>query len=222
MLRNASQERWRKHRLVFAMRKFLALTLMGASAVSAFATQLPLDPGTGAILFTTNSNDGYSGGRGMWFQANSSFNANGAGFFNQFGGNESFTETLYSADSTGAALHGTVLRSFTVNPATAGTQYDDGLFSSSVGITAGNFYYLEVTSNDAFSGNYFYNWNGSPTVNLGAVTILDGGAGGDPSALSNTVAPVLRLNVNSVPEPASLGVLGLGALALVRRRRSSK
>ncbi len=203
------------------MSKFFALTLLGVTTASAFATQLPLDPGTGAILFTTNANDGYNPGRGMWFQANNSFTVDGAGFFNQFGGNESFTETLWLADSTGNALHGTNLGSFTTNAA-AGTQYDDGLFGSSINIVAGNFYYLEVTSNSSFAGNYFYNWNGSPTVNLGLVTVLDGGLGGDPGALGNTVAPVLRLNVNTVPEPASMAALGLGALALIRRRRAAK
>lgn len=203
------------------MKRLIALTILGVASASAFAQQLSLDPSVPFTLFTTNSNDGYGGGRGMWFQANSSFSMLGAGFNNEFFGNESFTETLYAADNTGAALHGATLGSFSVNPV-AGVGWRDGTFSSAIGITAGNFYYLEVTSNDSFAGNYFYNWNGSPSVNLGLVTILDGGEGGDPSALGNTVAPGLRIMTDTVPEPATLAVLGLGALALIRRRRSTK
>lgn len=203
------------------MRKLLALTLLGVSTTSAFADQLALDPGTGASLFTTNFNDGYNVGRGMWFQANSSFTVFGAGFFNQFTDSNSFTETLYSADNVGDALHGTALGSFTINPTPTVTDYVDGSFAAPVNIVAGNFYYLEVTSTSDFAGNYFYNWNG-PSVNIGLVTVLDGGMGGDPGALGNTVAPVLRLNTSTVPEPASMAVLGLGAVAMIRRRRSTK
>jgi hypothetical protein len=125
-------------------------------------------------------------------------------------------------DSLGLALHGSVLGSFTVGSPTPGALYNDGLFGAPVAITAGSYYYLEVTSNSDFSTNYFYNWNGSPQVNLGDVTILDGGQGGDPTALTNTVAPALLLDIQTVPEPASFAVLGIGALAMVRRRRSSK
>lgn len=37
-----------------------------------------------------------------------------------------------------------------------------------------------------------------------------------------TAAPVARLNLAPVPEPASMTVLGLGALALLRKRRAKK
>ena len=157
----------------------------------------------------------------MWFQANSSFTLNGAGFYDGFSGNESFTETLYSADSVGSVLHGASLGAFTVSSPTPGNLYNTGTFSAPVSITAGSFYYLEVTSISTFNTNFFYNWNGTPNpVNLGLVTILDGGQGADPNALSNTVAPALLLDIQPVPEPATFAILGIGVLGILRRRRS--
>ena len=203
------------------MRRLIALTLMGLTTASAFAGLLPLDPGVPLTVFTTNTNDLYSQGRGMWFQANNSFTLNGAGFFNGFGANQGFTETLFSADNIGSVLHGTTLGSFTVTSPTVGNLYNTGLFSAPISIVAGNFYYLEVTSTSNFNSNYFYDWNGTPNpVNLGDVTILDGGSGPDTGALSNTVSPALMLDIQAVPEPASFAIIGIGLVGLIRRKRS--
>jgi len=199
------------------MRVIFALSLLGVSAASAFAGFLPLDPGVSLDAFQFNSNDGYNQGRGVWFQANNSFTLNGAGFFTGFSTDDAFTQTLWASDSTASDLHISNLGSFTINNPTAGDLYNNGLFAAPVNIVAGNFYYLEVTSTSEFDTTFFYNWDG-PSVNLGDVTIFDGGMGGD---LGNTVAPALILDIEAVPEPASMAVLGLGALALLRRKKKA-
>jgi hypothetical protein len=202
----------------FAMRSIFTLALVGVLSTSAFASFLPLDPGVALTAFTSNSNDGYSAGRGMWFQANNALTVTGAGFFNGFSDDDSFTMNLWTADNTGSNLHVSNLGSFTIGSPAPGDHYVNGSFSSSIGLSAGSFYYLEVVSGASFDTNYFYNWNG-PGVNIGDVTVLDGGLGND---LGNTVAPGLQLDIEAVPEPASFAVLGLGALALLRRRRTTK
>jgi hypothetical protein len=200
------------------MRKLITLAIVGVLATSAYATFLPLDPGVALTPFTFNNNDGYSSGRGMWFQANNALTVTGAGFFNGFSDDDSFTMNLWTANNTGTNLHVSNLGSFTIGSPAPGDHYVNGSFSGSIGLTAGSFYYLEVVSNASFNTNHFYNWNG-PGVNLGVVTVLDGALGND---LGNTVAPAVQLDIQTVPEPASFAVLGLGALALLRRRRVTK
>lgn len=198
------------------MRSIFALTLIGLSASSAFAGLLPLDPGVPLTVFTTNSTDGYDSSRGMWFQVNNTITVNGAGFFNGFSADDSFSMTLWASDATPTDLHLANLGSFTVGSPTPGALYNTGLFGAPVSLVAGNFYYLEVTSSSEFDENYFYNWDG-PAVNIGDVTVLDGGMG---TSLGNTVAPAVLLDIEPVPEPASFAILGIGAFALLRRRRS--
>jgi PEP-CTERM motif len=206
-------------RLLFSLSAIVVSLALATPCVR--AAQIALDPAVALTVFSTNQNDSYSLGRGVWFQASQDLNVTGAGFFNGFGEGDGFTLTLWTADSTGTNLHVSALGSFGVNPAIT-DDYEDGVFGSALSLTAGNYYYLEVTSSAVFDRNYYYNWNGPGVAIAGLGTILDGGSSGD---LSNTVAPALRLDAtpatSPVPEPATFALISVGliGLGMARRRR---
>ena len=177
--------------------------------MSSSAAQIALDPGVAATVFSTNSNDGYSNGRSIWFQADVGTTIYGAGFFNGFGAGDSFTVTLWSADPTGSNLRISNLGSFVIDPS-VGEGYRDGFFPTPVVLTAGGYYSLEVTTAQSFDSNFFYDWNG-PAVDVGDVTILDGSQDG---SIGNTVAPVLRLDT-SAADTLAFNAKGIGHILYV-------
>ena len=79
---------------------------------------------------------------------------------------------------------------------------------------------LRHTGNGSTTGNLFVdtvadsagNWQAIAQTAAGAYTATTGVVGA-------TAAPVMRLTVVPVPEPATMAILGLGAAALLRRRR---
>jgi hypothetical protein len=68
--------------------------------------------------------------------------------------------------------------------------------------------------------------SGTIPINLWSVQGVDAFTSNVSDASGNTFYPTqpytATLNVQSVPEPASMAILGIGALALIRRRRAAK
>lgn len=199
------------------MRKLGYIFALTTLAAIGAAQQVNLDPGTGLNLFTTNTNDGYAGGRGMLFTMNSNATLGSFGFYTDIAsGPVSFTLRQVFTLSGNVNAGSTLLNTTNGNIGGAGLGYYDlNIAGGPITLVAGNNYHLEITYSQAANQNYFYNWNGVPPVNVGAFHLVDGTAGGDTG---NTVAPGMRVGT-IVPEPASMAVLGLGALALLRRRR---
>lgn len=196
------------------MRRIALAILVGAVAVPTLGQNFPFDPGTGLQHFTSNSNDGYSSGRGIWFRVEQNVVVQGGGFYNGFGQGDGFRMTLWSASSDGSNLRVANLGSFTVSNPSTGDLYNNGLFGSQIALSAGSYYHLEVDSTASFDRNFFYNWNGPGVPIPPYFRILDGSQSGD---LGNTVAPALQINV--VPEPGTMIAIAAGLAGLAARRR---
>ena len=73
----------------------LAAAVLALPVVAAQADFLPLDPGTGLIHYTSNSNDGYSSYRGVVFEANEAIVVTGAGLYTKSAGGLNATFRLW-------------------------------------------------------------------------------------------------------------------------------
>jgi hypothetical protein len=96
------------------------------------------------------------------------------------------------------------------------------------GLTVGHTYWMGLAPDLAFTpnGQQFILSNTAPAVETGgllnSVGINPGnGFTGNPHAVNTNAGLFIRTGA-AVPEPATMAVLGIGALALIRRRRSRK
>lgn len=178
---------------------------------------LQMDPLTPFGLYTQNTNDGYSGFRGMVFTANVAAAYNGAALWTKSTGGLNATFNLYEINTT----VGDVLQGANLVRSVSGVLQGDlgfwGLKFDAITLTAGQSYLLQVGYDESADENWFFDFDplvfGDLPVDIGAITLIDGTAGGNTS---NFVAPYLALQV---PAPGVLALLGLAGLAGTRRRR---
>ncbi|MBS1701978.1 MAG: PEP-CTERM sorting domain-containing protein [Armatimonadetes bacterium] len=135
-----------------------------------------------------------------------------------FNDNTGVYDVSICADNAG--VPGTVLESFAVNVTTGNGVVSSYLLNSALNplLTTGT-YYVTATTTDA---NLNGGWGWNNANNTGDQQFSTDGGGTWNNFNSTDVAVRVMGTSTTVPEPASMAVLGLGALALVRRRRTAK
>jgi hypothetical protein len=195
------------------------LFLFACSANASIIEFIPPNDLSGQV-FTTNSNDAWSTGRGLVFQMTATETIDSIGLFHDLTNINLSYELSQVFSASGNVTSGqTILSNGSNLISTAGLEWID-FGVSNILLSSGNFYHLEFTFSGNGNQNFFYN-NGNIAFSQGSFALIEGTNNGNTS---NFVMPALRLNtVSSVPAPAAVWLFGSGLIGLIGvRKKSSK
>ncbi len=196
---------------------FATAIAMSTQASAAVIEFVPPNDTTGQV-YTTNSNDGWSGSRGIGFQVDSAKTLSSVGLYQDLT-NVSLSYGIYEISSlSGTFTRLTTLRSGSATVSTTGLEWIDFGFAD-LALDAAKNYLIDFSFSGTSNQNFFYN-------NANAAWAQDGYTGLEGTAANgfgNSVVAAFRVNAGTVPEPGTLALLGIGlAGAVVSRRRKNR
>jgi hypothetical protein len=196
------------------------LVFAGGTAKSAPTEFVPPNDPDG-MVFSTNRNDIWSGGRGIGFEVDSETSVSSVGVFHDLTDTDLAFRVQTISSLSGSFSRTSTLRNGSRNVTTNGLEWLDFGFSE-LSLSPGNNYLLEFSFSGRANQNFFYGnnnaaWNQSPFLNL------EGTAG---DGFGNLVVGAFRANAEvgeevAVPAPPTLALfcLGLFFLGFVQRER---
>ena len=207
--------------------KMALCALLGAWAISANASLLDVTPA--GTSYTTCTPDCLSfQGRGIYFHANSDFSMARLGWVGDIA-QGSYTVTISAGKDVISPL-GLTLASFTQDEAAGGNTTN--WFNAPFTFVAGNDYHVGLSFNSVatFSNSFEYQYWDLDTADVGFMTLMDGTSYPDGGGVSNAWLTHFLFDDstgstgggNSVPEPGSMALLGLGLAATTAATRRRK
>ena len=204
--------------LKFAAALLVAGTVSASAATVAFT---PTNDPSGHV-YTQNSNDGWSGRRGIGFEVTEAKTINSVGLYQHLTkiGLSYWVSEISSL--TGNFTRTALLRSGTAMTTTQGLSWVDFSFAD-LDLSVGKKYLIEFAFDGNSKKNFFYN-NANVAWSQNGFAGLEGTAG---NSFGNSVVAAVRVGaeeqVSAVPLPAGLPLL-LGGMAVMgwmgRRRRA--
>ena len=195
--------------------------IAGTASVNAATIEfVPPNDQVGRV-FQTNSNDGWSNGRGIGFSVSSSQVINSVGLFHDLT-NIDLSFGIYEISSaTGPFTRSAALRFGSAVRNTTGLEWIDFSFTDLV-LNVGTNYLIEFSFNGSANQNFFYN-NNNAAWTQGGYTALDGTQG---TGFGNSVVAAFRVGDEGsavIPAPAALPLMvsGFAILGFLGRRRKS-
>lgn len=204
----------------------MAIAFLAMQSLPAKAAEVVFVPPSDSVgtVFTTNSNDAYSGGRGVVFSPTANYNLVRVGLLQDLTNiTLSYVLSLTTA-STGNLGVGTIISSGSRVVTTSGLEFVDFFLASPTSLVAGQNYHLSFSFTGNSNQNFFYNQSGSQPYSQSGFNLIDGTASNNTS---NFVLAKIRLSdsaVGAVPEPATwmFMILGMTAVGFVMRRNNKQ
>jgi hypothetical protein len=197
------------------MRHSLAVILLLAVG-SANAALVEFNSGD---FYGTSAGGGVGTGRGISFQADTTFTIDSIGIFTDLNSG-SYDAVIFS--STDGHQANSVLGTSTELLSGVGNDWND--ISIDYTFNANDYYVIlwrPTDGNGTWTNSIDYYYDSGLPATAGPATLIDGVEGYDADSFINTLHPNMRVNIIPIPAAVWLFGSGLGVLGWMRRRQTA-